>query len=78
MSESSGNKPPRWALEIDDVVVQKMIKAGTEVTRANYIRLAYWGAQDEEGELPAEYEAGLPEPLRRWDENGNRRDFTII
>jgi len=69
---------PAWALESDDVVVQMLIRAGTKVSRANYIRLAFMGGQDENGELPAEYEADLPEPLRSWDQDGNRRDIRSL
>jgi hypothetical protein len=69
---------PAWALESDDVVVQMLIRAGTKVSRANYIRLAFMGDQDENGELPAEYEADLPEPLRSWDQDGNKRDIRSL
>ncbi len=69
---------PTWALDSDDVVVQFLVKTGTLVNRANYIRVAFMGDQDEDEELPAEYEAGLPEPLRLWDDDGNERDLSKL
>ncbi len=69
---------PAWALESDDSVVQFLVKSGTHVNRANYIRVAFMGDQDEDGLLTAEYEAGLPEPLRVWDQDGNRRDISKL
>jgi hypothetical protein len=71
-------KPPQWALESDDAVVKLLLKFGTQVNRANYIRLAFFGERDEDGELDAELEFGLPEPLRRWDENGKDRDIASL
>ncbi len=76
-----GKKPveqPQWALESDDAVVQMLLKCGTPVNRANYIRMAFWGDQDENGELDAELEAGLPEQLRVWDQDGNKRDISKL
>ena len=69
---------PAWAFETDDAVVQFLIKCGTPVNRANYIRVAFMGEQDQDGVLDAEYEAGLPEPLRVWDQDGNRRDISKL
>ena len=62
-------------MESDDPVVRLLVKFGTVVNRANYVRLAFMGDQDGNSALPAEYEAGLPEPLRLWDQDGNRRDI---
>jgi hypothetical protein len=69
---------PAWALDSDDAVVQFLVKAGTLVNRANYIRVAFMGDEPEDEELPAEYEAGLPEPLRAWDDDGNERDISKL
>ena len=69
---------PGWALDSDDAVVQFLVKAGTLVNRANYIRVAFMGDEPEDEELPAEYEAGLPEPLRAWDDDGNERDISKL
>lgn len=69
---------PQWALESDDYVVRMLVKIGTKVNRANYIRLAFMGDQDENGELDAELEAGLPEQLRVWDGDGNKRDISKL
>lgn len=69
---------PTWALDSDDGVVQFLVKAGTLVNRANYIRVAFMGDEPEDEELPAEYEAGLPEPLRAWDDDGNERDISKL
>lgn len=69
---------PKWALESKDAVVQLLVRMGTPVNRANYIRIAFMGDRDEGQELPAEYEAELPEPLRLWDDDGNRRDISTL
>lgn len=71
-------KQPKWALESDDPVVQLLVSVGTLVNRKNYIRLAFLGDQNEKRMLPAEYEADLPEPLRLWDDEGNKRDITKL
>jgi hypothetical protein len=36
------------------------------------------GDEPEDEELPAEYEAGLPDPLRAWDDDGNERDISKL
>lgn len=77
MSESPVIQPT-WALDSDDGVVQFLVKAGTLVNRANYIRVAFMGDEPEDEELPAEYEAGLPEPLRAWDDDGKERDISKL
>jgi hypothetical protein len=69
---------PAWALDSDDAVVQFLVKAGTLVNRANYIRVAFMGDEPDDEELPAEYEAGLPEHLRAWDDDGNERDISKL
>ena len=71
-------RQPQWALDSDDAVVQILVNSGTLVNRANYIRLAFMGDEPEDEELPAEYEAGLPEPLRAWDDDGNERDISKL
>jgi len=77
-SEDQPVRQPEWALDSDDAVVQFLVKAGTLVNRANYIRVAFMGDEPEDEELPAEYEAGLPEPLRAWDDDGNERDISKL
>lgn len=77
-SEDLPVQQPQWALDSDDGVVQFLVKAGTLVNRANYIRIAFMGDEPEDEELPAEYEAGLPEPLRAWDDDGNERDISKL
>jgi hypothetical protein len=71
-------RQPQWALDSDDAVVQILVNSGTLVNRANYIRIAFMGDEPEDEELPAEYEAGLPEPLRAWDDDGNERDISKL
>ena len=71
-------RQPQWALDSDDAVVQILVNSGTLVNRANYIRIAFMGDESEDEELPAEYEAGLPEPLRLWDDDGNERDISKL
>jgi hypothetical protein len=77
-SEDQPVRQPQWALDSDDAVVQILVNSGTLVNRANYIRLAFMGDEPEDEELPAEYEAGLPEPLRAWDDDGNERDISKL
>ena len=62
-SDSNPVRQPKWALESDDTVVKLLVKAGTLVTRANYIRVAFFGEQGDD--LDAEYEAGLPPELQK-------------
>jgi hypothetical protein len=71
-------RQPQWALDSDDAVVQILVNSGTLVNRANYIRIAFMGDEPEDEELPAEYEAGLPDPLRAWDDDGNERDISKL
>jgi hypothetical protein len=77
-SEDQPVRQPEWALDSDDAVVRILVNSGTLVNRANYIRLAFMGDEPEDEELPAEYEAGLPEPLRAWDDDGNERDISKL
>jgi hypothetical protein len=77
-SDDQPVRQPQWALDSDDAVVQILVNSGTLVNRANYIRLAFMGDEPEDEELPAEYEAGLPEPLRAWDDDGNERDISKL
>jgi hypothetical protein len=62
-SDDAPVRQPKWALESDDPVVLLLLQAGTPVTRANYIRVAFFGEQGDD--LDAEYEAGLPPELQK-------------
>ena len=70
--ESNQVKQPKWALESTSIVVRKLIALNVEVTRKNYIELAYLGKHDASNYLPPELEMSLPEPLRMLDEETGR------
>ena len=65
-------KQPKWALESTSGVVRMLVAQNIEVTRNNYIELAYLGDYVASNYLPPELEMSLPEPLRMLDEETGR------
>jgi hypothetical protein len=51
--------------ELNDCVVQMLLKHGSPLTRRNYLRLAYWDNRTIEDLGPEEL-AELPEGLEEW------------